>query len=118
MTLDPVETNPQHYRVVFENERVRVLEYTDEPGARTTPHEHPDSVMVALSSFRRRLHAGEQQRDVEISGGTAFWVPAQRHAGENTGDTPSHSIFVELKEGAGAGAGTSLGPDRPASSTP
>jgi hypothetical protein len=24
MSLDPVGTNPQHYRVVFENDRVRV----------------------------------------------------------------------------------------------
>ncbi len=31
MSMDPVETNPDHYRVVFENERVRVLEYTDSP---------------------------------------------------------------------------------------
>ena len=38
MSLDPVETNPNHYRVVFENERARVLEYTDRPGDRTTPH--------------------------------------------------------------------------------
>ena len=34
MSLDPVETNPEHYRVIFENERVRVLEYTDNPGDR------------------------------------------------------------------------------------
>jgi len=98
MSLDPAETNPQHYKVVFENDRVRVLEYTDTPGDRTTPHAHPDSVMYALSSFRRRLHAGPMHRDVEITAGTTMWVPAQQHAGENIGDTPSHSIFVELKE--------------------
>jgi beta-alanine degradation protein BauB len=98
MSLDPVQSNPQHYRVVFENDRVRVLEYTDRPGDRTTTHEHPDSVMYALSSFRRRLHAGEMQRDVEITQGTTVWVPAQQHHGQNIGDTPSHSIFVELKD--------------------
>jgi len=27
VSLDPCVTNPDHYRVVFENERVRVLEY-------------------------------------------------------------------------------------------
>jgi hypothetical protein len=97
MTLDPVVTDPQLYRVLFENERVRVLEYTDVPSDRTTPHEHPDSVMVPLSSFRRRLHAGGTSRDVEIAVGGAYWVPAQQHAGENIGDTPTHSIFVELK---------------------
>ena len=42
------------YRTIFENDRVRVLEYTDKPGYRTTRHGHPDSVMYTLSSFRRR----------------------------------------------------------------
>ena len=34
---DPTVTDPDKYRVVFENERVRVLEYRDDPGARTSP---------------------------------------------------------------------------------
>ena len=111
MSLDPVETNPDHYRVIFENDRVRVLEYTDSPGQRTTPHEHPDSVMYTLSSFRRRLHLGDMHRDVEIAAGGAHWVPAQEHAGENIGDTPTHTIFVELKEPARApGDGSGIGP--------
>jgi quercetin dioxygenase-like cupin family protein len=97
MTLDPVTTNPDHYRVIFENDQVRVLDYTDLPGQRTTPHEHPDSVMYTLSSFRRRLHHGGQQKDVEVQAGGAHWVPAQEHAGENIGDSPTHVVFVELK---------------------
>ena len=87
MTLDPVETNPGHYAVVYENERVRVLEYTDQPGDRTTPHEHPDSVMHTLSAFRRRLHSGGNHRDVEMPAGLTGWLPAQQHSGENIGDT-------------------------------
>ena len=110
--LDPVVTDPDRYRVIFENERVRVLEYTDRPGDRTTMHEHPDSVMYTLSSFRRRLHSGDLQRDVEITEGTTMWVPAQQHYGENTGDTSSHSIFVELKEASPAPPdGARLGPE-------
>jgi hypothetical protein len=102
MTLDPVATNPDHYSVIFENDHVRVLEYTDQPGDRTTPHEHPDSVMVTLSSFRRRLYSGEMERDVEIPAETTSWLPAQQHAGHNIGDTPTHVIFVELKDSAAA----------------
>jgi hypothetical protein len=98
MTLDPCQTNPLLYSVIFENERVRVLEYQDTPGDRTVPHEHPDSVMFTLSSFDRRLHANDTHRDVTIAAGGAHWVPAQQHAGENIGDTPTHTIFVELKE--------------------
>jgi quercetin dioxygenase-like cupin family protein len=102
MTLDPVVTNPSFYKVIFENDHVRVLEYTDQPGDRTTPHQHPDSVMVTLSSFRRRLYSGDSQRDVEISAEKASWLPAQQHAGHNIGDTPTHAIFVELKDPASA----------------
>jgi quercetin dioxygenase-like cupin family protein len=96
--MDPVESNPQHYRVLFENDRVRVLEYTDQPGDRTTPHEHPDSVMYTLSSFHRRLVSEDAVREVELAAGSAGWLPAQEHHGENTGTTPTHVLFVELKE--------------------
>jgi beta-alanine degradation protein BauB len=108
--LDPVVTNPEHYAVLFENDEVRVLEYNDQPGDRTTPHDHPDSVMYSLSHIRRRLVAGDQQRDVDIPAGTVNWVPAQRHSGENTGDTPSRAIFVELKR-TGSRSGTGTPPD-------
>jgi hypothetical protein len=109
MSLDPAVSNPEHYKVVFENERVRVLEYNDEPGEQTTPHLHPDSVMYTLSSFRRRLVSGDTQREVELSAGTVGWLPAQEHHGENIGETPTHVIFVELKDGVGGATGV-IGP--------
>jgi quercetin dioxygenase-like cupin family protein len=110
MSLDPMESNPDHYKVVFENDRVRVLEYTDKPGDRTTPHQHPDSVMYTLSSFRRRLVSGDAQREVEMEAGLTGWLPAQEHHGENIGDTPTHVLFVELKDGAADAGHGELGP--------
>lgn len=98
MTDDPTTTNPDLYTIVFENDRVRVLEYVDRPGDRTTPHSHPDSVMVTLSDFDRRLSVGDQQREVSLKAGLATWLPAQSHSGENIGTTATHTIFVELKE--------------------
>ena len=109
MSLDPAATNPQHYTVAFENDRVRVLEYTDLPGDRTTPHEHPDSVMYTLSSFRRRLGTGDTHREVALEAGTVSWLPAQQHYGENIGDTPTHVLFVELKEPRPAAEGSETG---------
>lgn len=91
-------TNPDLYRVVMENDRVRVLEYRDRPGDQTKPHRHPDSVMVTLSSFRRRLTSGGREADVELDAEMTRWVAEQEHAGENIGDTETHVIFVELKE--------------------
>lgn len=110
-TEDPTVTNADHYRTLWENDLVRVLEYTDEPGDRTTPHDHPNSVMVTLSAFSRRLSAGDRTFDTELPSGQAVWIPAQRHAGENTGDTPTHTILIELKgNAAGEASDRALGP--------
>ncbi len=98
MKQDPIGTNPDLYSVVMENDRVRILEYRDRAGDRTTPHVHPDSVMVTLSGFRRRLHQGDRSADVALEAGQVRWLDAQEHAGENIGETPTHVIFVELKE--------------------
>lgn len=100
MDTDPAITDPELYRVVFENERVRVLEYRDVPGDRTHPHRHPDSVMYTLTSFRRRLRSGDREVELELGAGQVRWLSAQEHAGENIGDGVTHSIFVELKEPA------------------
>ena len=100
MANDPVGTNPENYRVAFENERVRVLEYTDAPGHTTTEHNHPDSVMITLSAFRRRISSNGNSVEVELPSGVARWLPAQHHSGENIGETDTHTFFVELKDSA------------------
>jgi len=112
MSTDPTVTNPDLYHVVMENERVRVLVYRDRPGNRTTPHEHPDSVMITLSAFRRRLIDGDRTAEVDFEPGLVRWLGAQSHAGENIGDTDTHVIFVELKEPTAGNAAdnTELGP--------
>jgi hypothetical protein len=35
----------------------------------------------------------------------ARWLAAQEHSGENIGDTPAHTVFVELKEAGPPGDG-------------
>jgi beta-alanine degradation protein BauB len=95
---DPAVTNPEFYKVIFENERVRVLEYRDRPGVKTHPHRHPDSVMYTLSSFKRRIAAGGAEVDIDLPAGEVRWLAAQEHTGHNTGSTDTHTIFIELKE--------------------
>lgn len=110
---DPTSTDPDKYKVIFENDRVRVLEYRDEPGQATQPHEHPDSVMYTLSSFQRRLIAESgETRDVDLVDGEVRWLDAQVHSGENIGESATHVLFVELKSDARPSAvgNTSLGP--------
>ena len=98
--LDPLVTDPGVYRVLLENDRVRVLEFLDAPGDTTNPHEHPDSVMITLSAYARRLSFEGREVDVELPAGETAWLPAQEHTGANTGHTDTHSIFIELKEPA------------------
>jgi hypothetical protein len=111
VVADPTTTDPDKYKVIFENERVRVLEYRDEPGQRTSPHDHPDSVMYTLSSFDRRLVGGAgESRDVRLDAGEVRWLDAQTHSGENIGEKPTHVLFVELKESAAPAGEAVLGP--------
>lgn len=110
---DPAVTDPDLYRVIFENERVRVLEYRDRPGDRTHPHQHPDSVMYTLSSFRRRVSSGDRTAEIALDAAQVRWLPAQEHVGENVGDTPTHALFIELKAAAHGATSSdpALGPD-------
>lgn len=114
MDMDPTTTDSDLYKTIFENDRVRVLEYRDRPGDSTTPHRHPDSLMYTLSTFQRRLVSGDREVDVAIDAGTVRWLDAQEHSGHNIGETETHVIFVELKEPSGsqaAGPGeVALGP--------
>src|SRR3954469_18736428 len=94
---DPTTTDADKYKVIFENERVRVLEYRDEPGQATSPHRHPDSLMYTLSSFERRLVAESgESRDVTLDAGEVRWLDPQIHSGVNIGKTRTHVLFVEL----------------------
>ena len=69
--------------------------------------------MYTLSSFERRLIHGDRETDVQLQAGRVVWIAAQEHAGENIGETHTHSIFVELKEpspNAAPDGTTELGP--------
>jgi quercetin dioxygenase-like cupin family protein len=95
---DPVVTDGDKYKLVLENERVRVLEYRDSPGQRTTPHYHPDYVLCALSAFKRRLTLSDgRTATIEVRPGQVAWGQAQSHIGENIGETETHVLIIELK---------------------
>lgn len=97
-SMDPTRTDGDKYTPMLENEQVRVLRYHDEPGARTHMHHHPNSVVYALSSFRRKLTLPDSSvRTLQLKPGDAIWVPEQTHRGENVGTTPTDVIIVELK---------------------
>jgi beta-alanine degradation protein BauB len=95
---DPIKSNPDVYHLVFENPTVRVLHVAVKPGAKTTMHEHPDNVVVALSDARVTF-TGSDAKSVEASlkSEQAMWSPAGKHSGENMEKSPVEVILVELK---------------------
>ncbi|MEZ5669280.1 MAG: cytoplasmic protein [Alphaproteobacteria bacterium] len=95
---DAAVTDPDLYKVVFENDRVRVLEYRDQPGDRTRMHDHPAFLVYALSAFERRLTLPDgREMHRAFTPGQVMFSEAQTHAGENVGSTDTHIIMVELK---------------------
>ncbi len=52
---DPVKTDGDKYKVILENERVRVFKYDDKPGDKTHMHDHNDFTLYALAPFKRKL---------------------------------------------------------------
>jgi hypothetical protein len=97
--MDPLRTDPDKYKLVLENERVRVLEYRDKPGDKTKQHSHPDFVLYTLSTFKRRLTLGDGRTlERTATPGQTSFSEAHVHVGENVGDTDTHVLMIELKE--------------------
>lgn len=94
----PIITDPDKYKLVFENNRVRVYDYKDKPGDKTKLHHHDAFILYALSPFKRKLHFDNGKSVVrEFRGGEVIWSEAQNHIGENIGETDTQVLIVELK---------------------
>ena len=95
---DAVQTDGDKYKVILENECVRVLDYHDNPGEKTHQHRHPSFVLYSLSSFKRTLTLPDGKvLTREFKPGDAMWSDAQTHIGENIGQSPTHVVIVEFK---------------------
>ncbi len=98
MNNDAVSVAPEVYTVLFENDRVRVLDVRADPGGTSPMHTHPDSVIHALSDATLVVTSQQgETRTVEITAGATWWAPAAIHSVENVGTGDVHLIRVELK---------------------
>jgi quercetin dioxygenase-like cupin family protein len=103
--LDAMIAAPDHHGVLFENERVRVLDTRVQPGERTAVHAHewPAALYVlSWSDFIRRDGDGNVLVDSRDRPGAApgagFWIePLPPHSVENVGSADLHIIAVEVK---------------------
>jgi predicted metal-dependent enzyme (double-stranded beta helix superfamily) len=110
-SYDAIVTAPDNHKVVFENEKVRVLEVTIKPGEKEPFHEHSMfSVMNIITGAPLRITEATIQDGKLVTGKTIevgkdnfrpppLWMPPQTlHSAENVGSVTFHAYRIELKE--------------------
>jgi hypothetical protein len=106
-SLDAVIAAPRHHKILFENDRVRLLEVRIPPGETVPVHTHrwPSAIYVAKQSdFVRRDHQGNLLFDSRCvdpppdSPLVQWSPPLPPHSVENLGDREILLITTELKD--------------------
>jgi hypothetical protein len=99
---DAVQSQPQSFRVAFENDKVRVLDYNGRPGMGVCGdgmHSHPAHLTVNLSNGKVRMKTPDGKVEVhsDIPIGAVFWSDGETHEVENIGGTNVRILLIELK---------------------
>ena len=105
LAQDPVPIYPDNYRVLLENDRVRVLEFKLRKGAKENFHAHPAAVTYVVAPFKIRFNFPDGTTRIrEAKAGDVFYGEALIHASENIGETDALGILVEMKQKASMAA--------------
>jgi hypothetical protein len=96
---DVLKVIPENYKLLFENQFVRVIEARVPPGSDEKPHRHMRGVSICMTEYTvesRILPDGQWVRS-DRKLGTVYWSESSLHVLRNVGKTTSHTIRVELK---------------------
>jgi quercetin dioxygenase-like cupin family protein len=109
---DPVKVDSNHYKVMFENDQVRVLRIHYNPKEKSVMHEHPASVVVFLNTSKAKftLPDGSAVMDGGGKAGGVRFAEAGKHLPENIGSAPVEAVLVELKGKPGTASAVALDP--------
>jgi hypothetical protein len=98
---DAARMQPRSYRVAFENDKLRVLEFVSRPGlgvCGSGMHSHPAHLSVALTPARVRVKLPDGKTFVgENKVGDVWWSEAETHETENISGRDVRALIVELK---------------------
>ncbi len=99
---DAAKINPRSYKVVFENDRVRVLEYFSKPGLSICGkglHSHPVHLSIPLTDSKVKVTLPDGKVILaESKAGEMFWSPAGIHRTENLTGKDVRAYMVEMKD--------------------
>ncbi len=86
---------------MFENDRMRVLEYRSRPGLGVCGqgvHSHPAHLNIAMTPIKVKVTLPDGKVvPGENKAGDVFWEEATTHQVENIGGTDARLYMVELK---------------------
>src|SRR4029453_6577140 len=96
---DPVTLSPQYYKVLLDNEHVRVIEYRLKPGEKEPMHSHPAGIVYLFGEAKLKITYPDGRTEVStVTPGETYWREPVTHAAENVGDTEAHAIAVQVKK--------------------
>ncbi|PWU11337.1 MAG: hypothetical protein C5B51_02820 [Terriglobia bacterium] len=113
-SLDPLAADPQHYRLEFENQWVRVIREQMKPHETMAMHQHsgPGAVIVLLTDRYNRLTAPDgTSQELRNRTGEIMWSLPSTHRSENLSDAAFEGVQIEPRRPAGAG-GAKFAPDQ------
>jgi hypothetical protein len=95
---DVVHIAPKHYRLEFENERVRVLRATFGPDDVIPMHDDPAAVLVCVSECHVRFTRPDGKvQDVHMEAGQSRWIWEDTRSEKNLSTHPVEMLFIEMK---------------------
>jgi quercetin dioxygenase-like cupin family protein len=96
---DPVKVDSGHYKVLINNEYVRVLDVHHKPGEKSPMHSHPNHVVYSFTDSRVKFTSSDSKTDIRtVKAGQATWHNAETHTVENIWKTEEHALDIELKK--------------------
>ncbi|HJQ23931.1 MAG TPA: hypothetical protein VKA60_08430 [Blastocatellia bacterium] len=108
---DPVKVDAKHYKVLFDNDQVRVLKVRYGAHEKSVMHEHPDAVAVFITEGHAKFNLPDgTSTPSDKQAGEVMLTPAGKHLPENVGTRPLDVVLVELKGKPGSAAAASLDP--------
>jgi len=98
LAQDPTTLYPKNYKILFENDRVRVLDFVLRKGDTEDFHKHPAHVAYILTGFKIRFTFPDGRTVIrETKAGDVLFSEAVTHSPLNIGDTDAHGILIEMK---------------------
>ena len=97
--IDALKASPENFKLLLENDQVRVLEYTLKPGTKDITHTHPPKSSYIISGGQLKVHFENGDSSIfDDKAGTTSWMDyVGKHWVENIGTTEIKIILTEVK---------------------